>query len=91
MDDVSFEARPGTVTALVGSSGSGKSTIIGLAAAFYKPTSGRVTIDGVDLSHVRLDSYRSSLGVVLQDSFCLTAPSAKTLLSPGRTQPSNKF
>ncbi len=69
LDDVSFEARPGTVTALVGSSGSGKSTIIGLAAAFYKPTSGRVTIDGVDLSHVRLDSYRSSLGVVLQDSF----------------------
>ena len=69
LDDVSFVAEPGTVTALVGSSGSGKSTIIGLAAAFYKPTSGRVTIDGVDLSRVRLDSYRSALGVVLQDSF----------------------
>ena len=69
LDDVSFESRPGTVTALVGSSGSGKSTIIGLAAAFYKPTSGRVTIDGVDLSRVRLDSYRGVLGVVLQDSF----------------------
>lgn len=69
LDDVSFEAQPGTVTALVGSSGSGKSTIIGLAAAFYKPTSGRVTIDGQDLSRVRLDSYRSALGVVLQDSF----------------------
>jgi subfamily B ATP-binding cassette protein MsbA len=69
LDDVSFESKPGTSTALVGSSGSGKSTIIGLAAAFYKPTTGRVTIDGVDLSKVRLDSYRSALGVVLQDSF----------------------
>jgi subfamily B ATP-binding cassette protein MsbA len=69
LDDVSFESRPGTVTALVGSSGSGKSTIIGLVAAFYKPTSGRVLVDGVDLSTVRLDSYRPALGVVLQDSF----------------------
>ena len=69
LDDVSFVAQPGSVTALVGSSGSGKSTIIGLAAAFYKPTTGRVTVDGVDLSKVRLSSYRSALGVVLQDSF----------------------
>jgi ABC-type multidrug transport system fused ATPase/permease subunit len=69
LEDVSFESQPGTVTALVGSSGSGKSTIIGLVAAFYKPASGRVTVDGVDLSKVRLDSYRSALGVVLQDSF----------------------
>lgn len=69
LEDVSFESQPGTVTALVGSSGSGKSTIIGLVAAFYKPTSGRVTVDGIDLSKVRLDSYRPALGVVLQDSF----------------------
>src|SRR6185437_7444351 len=69
LEDVSFVSQPGTVSALVGSSGSGKSTMIGLVAAFYKPTSGRVTVDGVDLSHVRLDSYRSALGVVLQDSF----------------------
>jgi subfamily B ATP-binding cassette protein MsbA len=69
LDDVSFQARRGTVTALVGSSGSGKSTIIGLVAAFYKPTSGRVLVDGTDLSQVRLDSYRPALGVVLQDSF----------------------
>jgi subfamily B ATP-binding cassette protein MsbA len=69
LDDVTFESQPGTVTALVGSSGSGKSTMIGLVAAFYKPTSGRVTVDDVDLSSVRLDSYRSALGVVLQDSF----------------------
>jgi ABC-type multidrug transport system fused ATPase/permease subunit len=66
---ITFEARPGTVTALVGSSGSGKSTIIGLVAAFYKPSSGRVRIDGVDLRQARLESYRTQLGVVLQDTF----------------------
>ena len=66
---ISFEAQPGTVTALVGSSGSGKSTIISLVCAFHKPDSGQVTVDGIDLSTVRLDSYRSQLGVVLQESF----------------------
>jgi len=69
LEDVSFQSQPGSVTALVGSSGSGKSTIIGLVAAFHKPNAGRVLIDGVDLSKVRLDSYRGALGVVLQDSF----------------------
>lgn len=67
--DVSFDSQPGTVTALVGPSGSGKSTIISLIAAFHTPTSGRVLVDGVDLSAVRLDSYRTQLGVVLQDTF----------------------
>ena len=66
---ITLESKPGTVTALVGSSGSGKSTLIGLVAAFSKPQAGRITIDGVDLSTVRLDSYRSQLGVVLQDNF----------------------
>jgi len=66
---VSFEALPGTVTALVGSSGSGKSTIIGLVSAFHNPNAGAVYVDGVDLSTVRLDSFRTRLGVVLQDSF----------------------
>ncbi len=66
---ISFEARPGTSTALVGASGSGKSTIIGLVAAFYVPDSGRVTVDGKDLSTVRLNSYRTQLGVVLQETF----------------------
>ena len=69
LHDVSFLAEPGTVTALVGSSGSGKSTTIGLISAFYVPTEGRVLVDGVDLSTVRLDSYRTRLGVVLQESF----------------------
>ncbi len=69
LHDVSFESQPGTVTALVGSSGSGKSTIIGLVAAFHNPNSGKVYVDGVDLATVRLDSYRTRLGVVLQDSF----------------------
>jgi len=69
LQDVNFLSKPGTVTALVGSSGSGKSTIIGLVAAFHVPLSGRVLVDGVDLSTVRLDSYRTRLGVVLQESF----------------------
>lgn len=69
LHDVSFESQPGTVTALVGPSGSGKSTIIGLIAAFHEPGSGTVLVDGVDLSTVRLDSYRTQLGVVLQDTF----------------------
>jgi subfamily B ATP-binding cassette protein MsbA len=67
--DISFRAEPGTVTALVGSSGSGKSTTIGLISAFYVPSKGEVLVDGVDLSTVRLDSYRTRLGVVLQESF----------------------
>lgn len=67
--DVSLEAKPGTVTALVGPSGSGKSTIIGLITAFHNPTAGVVTVDGVDVSTVRLETYRTQLGVVLQDTF----------------------
>ena len=69
LDEVSFRALPGTVTALVGSSGSGKSTAIGLISSFYVPTKGSVLVDGTDLRTVLLDSYRTQLGVVLQDSF----------------------
>jgi len=69
LHEVSFRSEPGTVTALVGPSGAGKSTIIGLIAAFYTPSSGRVFIDGVDLSTVKLNSYRTQLGVVLQETF----------------------
>jgi ABC-type multidrug transport system fused ATPase/permease subunit len=69
LHDVSFRSEPGTVTALVGPSGAGKSTIIGLIAAFYVPSNGRVLVDGVDLSTVKLSSYRTQLGVVLQETF----------------------
>jgi subfamily B ATP-binding cassette protein MsbA len=69
LHDVNFLAEPGSVTALVGSSGSGKSTIISLICAFHNPVTGRVLIDGYDLASVDLNSYRSQLGVVLQDSF----------------------
>ena len=69
LQHVSFVSSPGTMTALVGSSGSGKSTTIGLIAAFYVPNSGRVTIDGVDLSTAVLSSYRTQIGVVLQETF----------------------
>ena len=69
LHDVSFKSQPGTVTALVGPSGAGKSTIIGLIAAFYVPSNGRVLVDGVDLATVKLSSYRTQLGVVLQETF----------------------
>jgi len=69
LHNISFRSEPGTVTALVGSSGSGKSTTIGLISAFYIPSKGTIRVDGIDLSTVRLDSYRTRLGVVLQESF----------------------
>ncbi|MGO9940323.1 MAG: ABC transporter ATP-binding protein [Terracidiphilus sp.] len=66
---ISFLAEPGTVTALVGSSGSGKSTIISLLCAFHTPSKGRVVVDDIDLAKVDLNTFRAQLGVVLQDSF----------------------
>jgi subfamily B ATP-binding cassette protein MsbA len=69
LHEVSFASAPGTVSALVGPSGSGKSTIISLIAAFHEPSEGSVLVDEIDLCTVRLDSYRTQLGVVLQDTF----------------------
>jgi subfamily B ATP-binding cassette protein MsbA len=66
---ISFDSKPGTVTALVGSSGSGKSTIISLICGFHTATGGAIFVDGVDLATVRLSSYREQLGVVLQETF----------------------
>ncbi len=69
LSDISFESIPGKVTAIVGSSGAGKSTIAALIATLISPDKGMITIDGIDLSKVSLDSYRSQLGMVLQDDF----------------------
>lgn len=80
--NISFEAPLGSVTALVGTSGSGKSTIAGLAATFLKPQSGTVTIDGKDLSKINLDTYRSYLGVVLQDDFLFEGTIRENILFP---------
>ena len=66
---ISFTAPAGSVTALVGSSGSGKTTISGLVASFLKPVRGTITVDGHDLTTIDLPGYRSHLGVVLQDDF----------------------
>jgi|TARA_B110000483_G_scaffold114863_1_gene139404 subfamily B ATP-binding cassette protein MsbA len=79
---ISFEAPKGSVTALVGSSGSGKSTIAGLATAFLNPNSGQVLIDGIDLSKVDLKSFRSQLGVVLQDDFLYEGTIRENILFP---------
>ena len=82
LHNISFEASKGSVTALVGSSGSGKSTIAGLATAFLNPNSGKVLIDGVDLSKVNLKSFRSQLGVVLQDDFLYEGSIRENILFP---------
>lgn len=80
--NISFEAASGTVTALVGSSGSGKSTIAGLSATFLNPKSGMITIDGKDLSKVKLNHYRRNLGVVLQDEFLFEGTIRENILFP---------
>ncbi|MCC5932534.1 MAG: ABC transporter ATP-binding protein [Cyclobacteriaceae bacterium] len=80
--EVSFSAPTGSVTALVGSSGSGKTTIAGLVASFLQPQTGHIYLDGIDLSEVRLDSYRSHLGVVLQDDFLFEGSIKENILFP---------
>ena len=82
LKDVSFTAKPGTVTALVGTSGSGKTTIAGIAASFLTPEIGKVTIDGYDMSKVTLNSYRRNLGVVLQDDFLFEGTIKENILFP---------
>jgi subfamily B ATP-binding cassette protein MsbA len=79
---ISFTASKGAVIALVGTSGSGKSTIAGLVATFLPPTAGRITIDGLDLSRVSLASYRRNLGVVLQDDFLFEGTIRENILFP---------
>lgn len=80
--NISFLAPAGSVTALVGTSGSGKTTIAGLAASFLNPQGGRIMVDGIDLATVSLDSYRSQLGVVLQDDFLFEGTIRENILFP---------
>jgi subfamily B ATP-binding cassette protein MsbA len=80
--NITFEAKPGSVTALVGTSGSGKTTIAGLVATFMSPVSGLITVDGRDLSKITLESYRSQLGVVLQDDFLFEGTIRENILFP---------
>jgi ABC-type multidrug transport system fused ATPase/permease subunit len=80
LKNISFEAPPGTVTALVGSSGSGKSTIASLVASFMIPKEGTIYIDGNDLSEVDIESYRSQLGVVFQDDFLFSGTIRENIL-----------
>ncbi len=82
LNEVSFKAPAGSVTALVGTSGSGKTTIAGLAASFLNPANGTITVDGIDISKISLDSYRSQLGVVLQDDFLFEGTIRENILFP---------
>lgn len=82
LSNITFHAAAGTVTALVGTSGSGKTTIAGLAASFLNPDQGTITVDGTDLATVPLASYRSHLGVVLQDDFLFEGTIRENILFP---------
>ena len=82
LNDISFDVPKGTVTALVGSSGSGKSTIAGLSATFLNPKSGMITIDQLDVSKIKLSSYRKNLGVVLQDEFLFEGTIRENIMFP---------
>jgi len=82
LNNISFDAPAGSVTALVGTSGSGKSTIAGLAASFLKTESGSITVDGVDMASMKLQSYRTQLGVVLQDDFLFEGTIRENILFP---------
>lgn len=82
LHDISFSAPSGSVTALVGTSGSGKSTIAGLVATFINPSSGKVLLDGNDMSKINLSSYRNRLGVVLQDDFLFQGTIRENILFP---------
>ena len=82
LHSVSFTAKKGSVIALVGSSGSGKSTIAGLASGFLTPNKGTVSIDGQDLSKINLRSFRKHLGVVLQDDFLYEGTIKENILFP---------
>lgn len=88
LHNINFEVPAGSVTALVGSSGSGKSTIAGLTASFLNPTEGKVTLDGQDMSKIDLGSYRSQLAVVLQDDFLYEGTIKENILfaRPNATQ-----
>src|SRR6185312_12288476 len=85
---VSFAAEAGSTTALVGSSGSGKSTLIGLIMAFNHPRSGRVLVDGRDVSNMRVRDYRAQVGVVMQDNFLFDGTVGENIAfsKPGATQ-----
>ncbi len=83
LEDVSFEAQPGQVIALLGPTGSGKSSIINLIPRFYDPTAGRITVDGHDLAAVTLNSLRDQVGVVLQET-TLFAASIRENIAFGR-------
>jgi len=82
LHNINFKAPSGSVTALVGSSGSGKSTIAGLSATFLNPNSGTITIDNQDLSKVKLKNFRQHLGVVLQDEFLFEGTIRENILFP---------
>jgi ATP-binding cassette subfamily B protein len=88
LHDINIEAQPGQVVALLGPTGSGKSTIINLLARFYEPTNGRITLDNQDTHDLTLDSLRQQIGIVMQDS-TLFAASVRENIAFGRPEASD--
>ena len=89
LSDIDFEVQPGQVVALLGSTGSGKSTVINLVPRFYDPTAGRILIDGQDIRKVRVNSLREQIGIVLQDTM-LFATSIRENIAFGRPAASDE-
>jgi ATP-binding cassette subfamily B protein len=87
LEGITFEANPGQVIALLGPTGSGKSSIISLVPRFYDPTGGRIMVDGFDLRQVTIASLRSQIGIVLQES-TLFATTLRENIAFGRPQAS---
>jgi ATP-binding cassette subfamily B protein len=79
LKDISFIANPGRTVALMGPTGSGKSTVTSLMPRFYEPTNGRVLIDGIDTRDWRLSSLRRHIGIVMQDPFLFSATIAENI------------
>jgi ATP-binding cassette subfamily B protein len=88
LQDISFDAQPGQVIALMGPTGSGKSSIINLIPRFYDPAAGRVLVDGADVRELTLDSLRGQIGIVLQEPFLFSASIAENIAygRPGASQ-----
>jgi len=89
LSGIDFEVQPGQVVALLGRTGSGKSTIISLIPRFYDPTAGRITVDGVDIRRITLNSLRRQIGIVMQET-TLFAGSIRDNIAFGNPQASEE-
>jgi ABC-type multidrug transport system fused ATPase/permease subunit len=88
LDDVSFQVQPGQAVAIVGPTGSGKTTLVNLISRFYDPSSGRVLVEGVDVRELKLEQLRRAVGVIFQETFLFSTTAAENIAygKPGATR-----